>query len=100
MWDYAADLKSRGVVFESYDFPGFDKETGIAEHDSVRSAWFKDSEGNTLILHQLTRRLWSWREEYGSTQTWRREVGRLVAEVGVEQLWLVVNQGSEVLTPA
>ena len=52
-------------------------------------------------LHQLTRRLWSWREEYGSTMTWRREVGALVAaEVDGsdgERLWQLVNQGSEVL---
>jgi acyl-CoA dehydrogenase len=49
------------------------------------------------VLHQLTRRLWTWREEYGSTHTWRREVGRIVARAGVDQLWLVVNQGSQVL---
>jgi acyl-CoA dehydrogenase len=52
-------------------------------------------------LHQLTRRLWSWREEYGSTNAWRREVGRQVSAAveGAEpdRLWQLVNQGSEVL---
>ena len=52
-------------------------------------------------LHQLTRRLWSWREEYGSTTAWRREVGGLVAAevdgTDGERLWQLVNQGSEVL---
>ena len=52
-------------------------------------------------LHQLTRRLWSWREEYGSTMAWRREVGALVAAevdgTDGERLWQLVNQGSEVL---
>ncbi|MPY95158.1 MAG: acyl-CoA dehydrogenase [Acidimicrobiia bacterium] len=45
-------------------------------------------------LHQLTRRLWSWREEFGSTASWRREVGRSVAEAGPGRVWELVNEGS------
>jgi acyl-CoA dehydrogenase len=53
-------------------------------------------------LHQLSRRLWSWREEWGSTMAWRRELGRRVSAAvdgagDGERLWEVVNQGSEVL---
>ncbi len=44
------DLKQRGVVFEEYDFPGFDKETSVATSGEDRSAWFKDSEGNLFVL--------------------------------------------------
>jgi predicted enzyme related to lactoylglutathione lyase len=44
------DLKQRGVHFEEYDFPGFDKTTGIADVGGTRAAWFKDSEGNLLGL--------------------------------------------------
>jgi catechol 2,3-dioxygenase-like lactoylglutathione lyase family enzyme len=40
------DLKQRGVQFEEYDFPGFDKATGIADVGGTRAAWFKDGEGN------------------------------------------------------
>ena len=43
-------LKQRGVQFEQYDFPGFDKATGIADVGGTRAAWFKDSEGNLLGL--------------------------------------------------
>jgi catechol 2,3-dioxygenase-like lactoylglutathione lyase family enzyme len=43
-------LKQRGVQFEDYDFPGFDKATGIANVGGTRAAWFKDSEGNLLGL--------------------------------------------------
>ena len=46
-------LRERGVRFEEYDFPGFDKATGIAQTGPIRSAWFKDSEGNLLGLVQL-----------------------------------------------
>jgi len=48
-----AHLRSRGVVLESYDFPGFDKSTGIATFPANRSAWFKDTEGNLLGIVQM-----------------------------------------------
>jgi catechol 2,3-dioxygenase-like lactoylglutathione lyase family enzyme len=46
------DLKQRGVRFEEYDFPGFDKATSIASVGGTRAAWFKDSEGNLLGIVQ------------------------------------------------
>lgn len=49
-----AELKARGVGFESYDMPGFDPATSVATFESTRSAWFKDSEGNLIGLVQLT----------------------------------------------
>lgn len=44
-----ADLKSRGVVLEDYDF-GEDFRTvdGIMETPDGKAAWFKDSEGNII----------------------------------------------------
>ena len=48
-----AALKKRGVVFEEYDFPGLKTVDGIADMGPVRSAWFKDSEGNLAGLVQL-----------------------------------------------
>jgi len=47
-----ADLRSRGVVFEEYDFPGLKTEDGIATNDGLRAAWFKDSEGNILAVSE------------------------------------------------
>ena len=47
------ELKKRGVQFEDYDFEGFDRSTSIASRGGVRSAWFKDSEGNLLGIVQL-----------------------------------------------
>jgi predicted enzyme related to lactoylglutathione lyase len=46
-------LRSRGVVFEDYDFPGFKTVDGVAEFPDRRSAFFKDSEGNTIGLVQF-----------------------------------------------
>ena len=48
-----ADLRSRGVVFETYDMPAFDPKTMIATFPTARSAWFKDTEGNLVGLVQL-----------------------------------------------
>jgi len=47
-----ADLKSKGVVFEEYDWPGLKTIEGIATNGPHRSAWFKDSEGNLIGLMQ------------------------------------------------
>jgi catechol 2,3-dioxygenase-like lactoylglutathione lyase family enzyme len=48
-------LRDRGVEFEEYDFPGLRTVNGIAELGFERSAWFKDSEGNTVAIAQLAR---------------------------------------------
>jgi predicted enzyme related to lactoylglutathione lyase len=49
-----SDLKSSGVVFEEYDFEGFDRDKGIATTGPAKAAWFKDSEGNLLGLVEFT----------------------------------------------
>jgi len=38
-------------------------------------------------LHFATRRLWSWRAEFGSESAWARELGRAVAARGADALW-------------
>ena len=45
-----ADLKGRGVTFEEYDMPGLKTENGIAKVGSFRGAWFKDPDGNILVV--------------------------------------------------
>jgi hypothetical protein len=44
------ELKERGVAFEDYDLPGLKTEDGVATLGELQSAWFKDSEGNTIAL--------------------------------------------------
>jgi acyl-CoA dehydrogenase len=38
-------------------------------------------------LHFLTRRLWSWRDEFGNEATWNRLIGHHMAAVGADRLW-------------
>jgi len=55
-----ADMRNRGVVFETYDDPAFRTQDGIAEitgnytskGDGERACWFRDSEGNLLAMGQ------------------------------------------------
>ena len=49
-------LKGRGVVFEDYDFPGFKTVDHMAVLGTDKAAWFKDTEGNILCLHQDLRK--------------------------------------------
>jgi catechol 2,3-dioxygenase-like lactoylglutathione lyase family enzyme len=59
-----AELRSRGVIFEEYDFPGLRTVDGIAEIEGnypskgasgERAAWFRDCEGNMLGIGQPVR---------------------------------------------
>ena len=38
-------------------------------------------------LHQFTRRLWAWRDEFGGEPYWQAELGRQVAKAGADNLW-------------
>ncbi|MDP3207713.1 MAG: VOC family protein [Rhodoglobus sp.] len=48
-----AAMRSNGVVFEEYDFPGMKTVDGIATVDDHRSAWFRDSEGNYICVSEV-----------------------------------------------
>lgn len=42
-------------------------------------------------LHYLTRRLWSWREEYGNEAVWSSWLGRQFASSGADRLWAQIT---------
>lgn len=42
-------------------------------------------------LHFLTKRLWSWRDEFGGEGEWSRLIGREVARAGADGLWPLVT---------
>jgi acyl-CoA dehydrogenase len=44
-------------------------------------------------LGQLSRRLWSWRDEFGSERYWSRELGRQLAADGADALWPRIATG-------
>ena len=46
------DLKAAGVTFEDYDFPGLKTVDHVCVLGAEKAAWFKDTEGNYLCLHE------------------------------------------------
>lgn len=44
-------------------------------------------------LHHFTRRLWAWRQEWGSERHWAEVVGRSVVDVGAAGLWPRIASG-------
>ena len=44
-------------------------------------------------LHHATRRLWSWRDEFGGESYWAIQLGRMVAKKGADGLWPFIAEG-------
>jgi hypothetical protein len=47
------DLLSRGVGFYDYDLPNLKTADHVAVMGTEKAAWFADSEGNILCLHEV-----------------------------------------------
>jgi hypothetical protein len=47
------DLLSRGVGFYDYDLPNLKTADHVAVMGAENAAWFADSEGNILCLHEV-----------------------------------------------
>lgn len=57
--DVAAEIKElegRGVAFHDYDFPGFKTVDHMIVVGTDKAAWFSDTEGNILCIHQDMRK--------------------------------------------
>lgn len=47
-----AALQKAGVVFEDYDLPGLKTVNHVCVLGAEKAAWFKDTEGNYLCIHE------------------------------------------------
>lgn len=45
-------LKARGVAFADYDLPGLKTVEHVCVLGAEKAAWFEDTEGNILCLHE------------------------------------------------
>ncbi|MES1931944.1 acyl-CoA dehydrogenase [Salinisphaera shabanensis T35B1] len=43
-------------------------------------------------LHYYTRRLWSWRDEFGAEPFWQKRAGRRICSLGSEGLWPFLSE--------
>jgi catechol 2,3-dioxygenase-like lactoylglutathione lyase family enzyme len=48
-------LTDRGVVFDDYDLPGLKTVDKVCILGSEKAAWFHDTEGNILCVHETVR---------------------------------------------
>ena len=46
------ELKEKGIFFEQYDMPGMERQGDIYVAEGVKTAWFKDPDGNILSLFE------------------------------------------------
>ena len=44
------DLRDKGIAFEHYDVQGLERQGDIYRGDNMKTAWFKDPDGNILSL--------------------------------------------------
>lgn len=47
------ELKGKGVSFEHYDMPGVQLEGDVHVAEGMKSAWFKDPDGNILAVNEI-----------------------------------------------
>ena len=48
------ELKDKGVTFEHYDMDGLTKDGAVYSAEGMKTAWFKDPDGNILSLCEAT----------------------------------------------
>jgi catechol 2,3-dioxygenase-like lactoylglutathione lyase family enzyme len=46
------ELKDKGVTFEHYDMDGLTRDGDVYSGEGMRTAWFKDPDGNILSLFE------------------------------------------------
>ena len=46
------ELKDKGIFFEQYDMPGLEKKGDFYVGEGMKTAWFKDPDGNILSLFE------------------------------------------------
>lgn len=46
------ELKDKGIFFEQYDMPGLERQGDLYVAQGMKTAWFKDPDGNILSLFE------------------------------------------------
>jgi acyl-CoA dehydrogenase len=94
---YAAASAAADLAAAAFDAPDFMLSVAIAKARTGEAAG-KIAEVSHQVhgamgftqehpLHFATRRLWSWRDEFGNDAYWQERLGRLVCSRGADALW-------------
>jgi len=94
---YAAAAAAADLAAEAFGAPGFAFAVALAKARTGEAAGKVAEIAHQVFgamgftqehpLHFATRRLWSWRDEFGSESLWQERIGRLVCSRGGEALW-------------
>jgi acyl-CoA dehydrogenase len=94
---YAAAAAAVDLAAEAFATPGFAFAAAVAKARTGEAAGKVAEIAHQVYgamgftqehpLHFSTRRLWSWRDEFGSESLWQERIGRLVCGRGGEALW-------------
>lgn len=100
----AGDFAASAFATETFDFAVAVAKARIGEaagkvaaisHQVHGAMGFTREHG----LHRYTRRLWSWRDEFGNDAVWQQELGRLAFSLGGSGLWpYLVSEQERVLS--
>jgi acyl-CoA dehydrogenase len=94
---YAAAAAAADLAAEAYGTAGFVFAAAVAKSRAGEAAGKVAEVAHQVFgamgftqehpLHFATRRLWSWRDEFGNESYWQERIGRLVCGRGGEALW-------------
>jgi acyl-CoA dehydrogenase len=94
---YAAAAAAAEMAAEAFGTPGFDFAVAVAKARAGEAAGKVAEVAHQVhgamgftqehSLHFATRRLWSWRDEFGNEAYWQERIGRLVCARGGDALW-------------
>ncbi len=92
----AADLAAEAVTAPAGDHRIAVAKARTGEAASVAAAIAHQVHGaigftHEHSLHHLTRRLWSWRDEFGNDAEWSRRLGHAAIAAGADGLWPMIT---------
>lgn len=99
---YAASAAAADAAIEAYGKAEFDFAVAVAKARVGEAAGEVAAIGHQVHaamgftqehpLHFATRRLWSWRDEFGAEAFWQERLGRLICAQGGEALWPMLTR--------
>jgi acyl-CoA dehydrogenase len=96
----SADVAAEGLASGLSDAPSWVAMAAVTAADAARVVTAAAHQVHGAIgmtdeypLGLFSRRLWSWRNEYGSERYWRRRVGDRLLDSGADQVWPLMTSG-------
>lgn len=96
----SADAAAEALAAGSPDAPAWVAMAAVTAADAARVVTGGAHQVHGAIgmtseypLGLFTRRLWAWRNEYGSERYWRRRVGDRLVDAGADQIWPLLTSG-------